>query len=175
MLTPEATGPGPSQDTHLTTTNRRRASSPQQCTYTCTPQTPAFLVILLTRYRIHRRNRCAPPGGMSIPTLPHCRHLPFLGILFASGRIHRRGQSSGSSSGTGAHPQGTKCADTSKLRENRQPKRQDSPQELPGSVLTLHSPRPQGSRAGTPTGAGLRLPQAGPTRKERPRRQPGKL
>jgi hypothetical protein len=48
----------------------------------------------------------------------------------------------GFTAGTGALPQGTKCADTSKLREYLQPKRQDSPQELPGSVLALHSQSP---------------------------------
>jgi hypothetical protein len=39
-----------------------RASSPQQCTYTCTLQAPALLVILLACHRIHRRNKCDPPG-----------------------------------------------------------------------------------------------------------------
>jgi hypothetical protein len=63
----------------------------------------------------------------------------------------------GLTAGTGALPQGTKCADSSKLREYLQPKRQDSPQELPDSVRALHAPSPQGPRAGTPSGAGLSL------------------
>jgi hypothetical protein len=39
-----------------------RASSPQQGAYTCTLQSPAFFGILLACYKIHRRNRCEPPG-----------------------------------------------------------------------------------------------------------------
>jgi hypothetical protein len=40
-----------------------RAPSPQQGTYARTLQAPARLVVLLACYRIHRRNRCDPPGG----------------------------------------------------------------------------------------------------------------
>jgi hypothetical protein len=125
-----------------------RASSPQPGT--CPPRDPILLL------QDSPQEQVRSPKRISVPTLPHCRRLPCLVILLASGRIHRR---------KGSAPPGDKACRRFKTPGVPTAQEAGLTTGAAGQCARTALPEsPAGPRAGTPSGVGLRLAKIDPTR-----------